>query len=157
MLDRKVRLSESVLKQHVARGHSHSIVTVDPVCLDARKRNISCSAALITLCPIFLDLMRSYRFYFSQCHDEVVEFLSHYYYLKLKPLSYGFNWLVAPAPPRKTRGELYKDVDADYYGYRDEDDGVLVPLEQEAENEGKLHAKLFWKVKVEPFHSQQPV
>ena len=43
----------------------------------------------------------------------------------------------APAPPRKTRGELYKDVDADYYGYRDEDDGVLVPLEQDVEKEGE--------------------
>ena len=45
-------------------------------------------------------------------------------------------YIIAPAPPRKTRGELYKDVDADYYGYRDEDDGVLVPLEQEIEKEG---------------------
>ena len=45
-------------------------------------------------------------------------------------------YITAPAPPRKTRGELYKDVDADYYGYRDEDDGVLVPLEQEIEKEG---------------------
>lgn len=47
-----------------------------------------------------------------------------------------FLYITAPAPPRKTRGELYKDVDADYYGYRDEDDGVLVPLEQEVEKEG---------------------
>ena len=31
-----------------------------------------------------------------------------------------------------------KDIDADYYGYRDEDDGVLVPLEQEQEKEGSL-------------------
>ena len=46
-------------------------------------------------------------------------------------------YIAAPAPPRKTRGELYKDVDADYYGYRDEDDGVLVPLEQEIEKEGR--------------------
>ena len=46
-------------------------------------------------------------------------------------------YIIAPAPPRKTRGELYKDVDADYYGYRDEDDGVLVPLEQEIEKEGR--------------------
>ncbi|XP_002730438.1 pre-mRNA-splicing factor ISY1 homolog, partial [Saccoglossus kowalevskii] len=37
------------------------------------------------------------------------------------------------APPRKTRGELMKNIDADYYGYRDEDDGVLVPLEMEYE------------------------
>ena len=30
-----------------------------------------------------------------------------------------------------------KNIDADYYGYRDEDDGVLVPLEKEAQKEGK--------------------
>ena len=29
-----------------------------------------------------------------------------------------------------------KDIDADYYGYRDEDDGVLLPLEQEEEKKG---------------------
>lgn len=44
----------------------------------------------------------------------------------------------APKPPRKTRGELAKFVDADYYGYRDEDDGVIVPLEQEEEKKGQL-------------------
>ena len=38
-----------------------------------------------------------------------------------------------PPPPRKTRAELMKDIDADYYGYRDEDDGILVPLERELE------------------------
>jgi pre-mRNA-splicing factor ISY1 len=35
--------------------------------------------------------------------------------------------------PKKTRGELMRDVDADYYGYRDDDDGMLEPLEKEAE------------------------
>ncbi len=39
--------------------------------------------------------------------------------------------------PRKTRGDLVKYVDADYYGYRDEEDGVIVPLEQEAERKGQ--------------------
>ena len=36
-------------------------------------------------------------------------------------------WLIfsAPKASRKTRGELAKNVDADYYGYRDEDDGVI--------------------------------
>lgn len=29
-----------------------------------------------------------------------------------------------------------KAIDAEYYGYRDEDDGVLEPLEQEHEKEG---------------------
>lgn len=43
---------------------------------------------------------------------------------------------IAVPPPRKTRGELMKDIDAEYYGYRDEDDGVLVPLEQEYEKQG---------------------
>ena len=31
-----------------------------------------------------------------------------------------------------------KKIDADYYGYRDEDDGVLVPLEKEAQKEGMV-------------------
>ena len=45
-------------------------------------------------------------------------------------------FIVAPPQQRKTRAELMKDIDADYYGYRDEDDGVIVPLEQEAEKTG---------------------
>jgi len=52
--------------------------------------------------------------------------------------------------PRKARAELMKDIDADYYGYRDEDDGALVPLEQEYEKRGgqiqpdSSTAVLFW-------------
>lgn len=38
-----------------------------------------------------------------------------------------------PAPPKKTRAELMKDIDADYYGYRDDDDGILQPLELKTE------------------------
>lgn len=34
---------------------------------------------------------------------------------------------------RKTRAELMRHIDADYYGYRDEDDGILLPLEEEVE------------------------
>lgn len=34
---------------------------------------------------------------------------------------------------RKTRAELMKNVDADYYGYLDDDDGLLIPLEKEEE------------------------
>ncbi|KAL7301457.1 pre-mRNA-splicing factor ISY1 homolog [Trichogramma pretiosum] len=34
-----------------------------------------------------------------------------------------------PLPPRKTRAELMKDIDADYYGYRDDDDGLIEPFE----------------------------
>jgi len=43
--------------------------------------------------------------------------------------------LINKGPPktRKTRGQLMKGIDADYYGYRDEDDGVIVPLETQVE------------------------
>uniref|UniRef100_A0A4W3I7K5 Pre-mRNA-splicing factor ISY1 homolog n=3 Tax=Callorhinchus milii TaxID=7868 RepID=A0A4W3I7K5_CALMI len=50
-----------------------------------------------------------------------------------------------PAPPRKTRAELMKDIDADYYGYRDDDDGVLLPLEQELEKRVIMEAVEKWK------------
>lgn len=35
-----------------------------------------------------------------------------------------------------------KDVDAEYYGYRDEDDGVLLPLEAQYEKQGTSHLSL---------------
>ncbi|XP_048879309.1 pre-mRNA-splicing factor ISY1 homolog [Brienomyrus brachyistius] len=52
-------------------------------------------------------------------------------------------------PPRKTRAELMKDIDAEYYGYRDEDDGVLVPLEQEYEKQVIAKAVEKWKAEKE--------
>ena len=39
-----------------------------------------------------------------------------------------------------TRGELQRRVDADYYGYRDEDDGVLVKVEKIAEEKARAAA-----------------
>eukprot|EP00088_Acartia_fossae_P022713 TRINITY_DN2384_c0_g1_i12.p1 TRINITY_DN2384_c0_g1~~TRINITY_DN2384_c0_g1_i12.p1 ORF type:complete len:312 (+),score=114.96 TRINITY_DN2384_c0_g1_i12:383-1318(+) len=36
---------------------------------------------------------------------------------------------------RRTRAELMKEVDAQYYGFRDDDDGLLVPLEVEVEKD----------------------
>jgi pre-mRNA-splicing factor ISY1 len=54
-----------------------------------------------------------------------------------------------PAPPRKTRAELMKDIDADYYGYRDEDDGVLVPLELEQERKARAQKLAEWKERKE--------
>jgi len=53
--------------------------------------------------------------------------------------------------PRKTRGELMKDVDADYYGYRDDDDGILEPLEKEAEKVSILALEEAWKKKMEEY------
>ncbi|GES74265.1 pre-mRNA-splicing factor ISY1 homolog [Rhizophagus clarus] len=40
----------------------------------------------------------------------------------------------APSPQKRTRFDLYKNVDADYYGYRDEEDGTLLEYEREIEN-----------------------
>ncbi|XP_051528292.1 pre-mRNA-splicing factor ISY1 homolog isoform X2 [Myxocyprinus asiaticus] len=52
-------------------------------------------------------------------------------------------------PPRKTRAELMKDIDAEYYGYRDEDDGALVPLEQEYEKLVIAEAVEKWRAEKE--------
>lgn len=39
----------------------------------------------------------------------------------------------APERAKRTRFEMMKGIDADYYGYRDDDDGVLAELEAAAE------------------------
>lgn len=45
----------------------------------------------------------------------------------------------------RTRGEISKNITPDYYGYRDEDDGTLVPAEQEGEEELLAEALARWK------------
>ncbi|XP_037535642.1 pre-mRNA-splicing factor ISY1 homolog isoform X1 [Nematolebias whitei] len=55
-----------------------------------------------------------------------------------------------PTPAqRRTRAELMKDVDAEYYGYRDEDDGVLLPLEALHEKQAIQEAVQKWKTEKE--------
>lgn len=54
-----------------------------------------------------------------------------------------------PPPPRKTRAELMKDIDADYYGYMDDDDGILIPLEIKAEKIALQKVDAEWKSKKE--------
>lgn len=46
---------------------------------------------------------------------------------------------------RKTRAELMKYVDAGYYGYLDDDDGLLIPLEKEEEARAIAAAKKKWE------------
>jgi len=41
-----------------------------------------------------------------------------------------FQEMTAPSLPKTTRFELYQQVDADYYGYRDDDDQLLQKLEK---------------------------
>ncbi|CAH1176604.1 unnamed protein product [Phaedon cochleariae] len=54
-----------------------------------------------------------------------------------------------PPPPRKTRADMMKDIDADYYGYMDDDDGILIPLEMKAEKLACQDAIQEWKEKKE--------
>uniref|UniRef100_A0A8C5XMX4 Pre-mRNA-splicing factor ISY1 homolog n=1 Tax=Microcebus murinus TaxID=30608 RepID=A0A8C5XMX4_MICMU len=52
---------------------------------------------------------------------------------------------LALPPPRKTRAELMKAIDFEYYGYLDEDDGVIVPLEQEYEKKLRVRLADRWR------------
>lgn len=50
-----------------------------------------------------------------------------------------------PEEQPKTRTELMKFVDADYFGYRDEDDGIITSLENDAENRQRKLAIEKWR------------
>lgn len=39
----------------------------------------------------------------------------------------------APNPPKKSRTDLYRNINFEYYGFKDEDDGMLLIYEKEAE------------------------
>lgn len=53
-----------------------------------------------------------------------------------------------PMASRKTRGELMREIDANYYGYLDDDDGVLIPLEEKASKEALKNSVEEWKEKL---------
>eukprot|EP01098_Paradermamoeba_levis_P009050 TRINITY_DN3748_c1_g5_i1.p1 TRINITY_DN3748_c1_g5~~TRINITY_DN3748_c1_g5_i1.p1 ORF type:complete len:273 (-),score=97.10 TRINITY_DN3748_c1_g5_i1:135-953(-) len=53
----------------------------------------------------------------------------------------------APAVVRKTRHELSQKIDPDYYGFRDDDDDLLIPFEAEAEQKAIAKAVNEWKKK----------
>ncbi|XP_003739901.1 pre-mRNA-splicing factor ISY1 homolog [Galendromus occidentalis] len=63
--------------------------------------------------------------------------------------------LEPPRRARKTRGELMKHIDPDYYGYLDEDDGVLLPLEAQAELVARKKEIEAWKALEEKAVSQE--
>lgn len=46
---------------------------------------------------------------------------------------------------RRTRYDIYKRIDASYYGYRDEEDGILEKVEGPAEEEMRMRAVEEWK------------
>ncbi|QQP41109.1 Uncharacterized protein FKW44_015374 [Caligus rogercresseyi] len=47
--------------------------------------------------------------------------------------------------PKKSRAELMKDIDAHYYGFMDDDDGIIVPLEVQVEEAAIGRALAEWK------------
>ncbi|CAN8210762.1 unnamed protein product [Coccothraustes coccothraustes] len=51
--------------------------------------------------------------------------------------------------PQKTWAKLMKDTNAQYYGYRGEDDGILEPLEQEHEKKVIAESMEKWKMERE--------
>ncbi|KAL1924260.1 uncharacterized protein VTP21DRAFT_7295 [Calcarisporiella thermophila] len=50
----------------------------------------------------------------------------------------------APEEEGKDRSEMYKNIDADYYGYRDEEDGMV--LEYEKEQEARAFARALGQI-----------
>jgi hypothetical protein len=51
----------------------------------------------------------------------------------------------APISSKKHRGEMMRNIDADYYGYMDDDDGLLVPAEEKCEKEAIKKKIEQWK------------
>merc|ERR1712151_899298 len=56
-----------------------------------------------------------------------------------------FETEVVPEAPRKTRKQLFKNIQPDYYGWRDEEDGMLLLAEQEAEIAAVAKEVARWK------------
>jgi len=56
-----------------------------------------------------------------------------------------FETEVVPEAPRKTRKQLFKNIQPDYYGWRDEEDGMLILAEQEAELEAAQKEVARWE------------
>ena len=58
---------------------------------------------------------------------------------------------------KRTRRDLYKNIDGDYYGFRDEEDGILLEVEREAEKRLRSEALQSWTDSVEELYSRVTV
>lgn len=56
-----------------------------------------------------------------------------------------FDTEAVPEAPRKSRKQLFKNITPDYYGWRDEEDGMLLLAEQQAEMEAVQKDVARWK------------
>lgn len=57
---------------------------------------------------------------------------------------------------RRTRHEMYKFIDADYYGFRDEEDGMLLPVEAEAQKDMQAEVSLILRHCLSCGYGQSP-
>jgi len=84
-------------------------------------------------------------------HDgkEAAGYGGYKYFGEARNLSGVKDLLVTPGTqaPKRTRYEMYKGVDADYYGFRDDEDGLLEKLEIEAEKKAIAQAVEGWQVR----------
>ena len=58
-----------------------------------------------------------------------------------------FEQTAKEATQEKKRGDLLRKVDADYYGYLDDDDGLLIPLEKVEEQRAIRRINQEWEEK----------
>lgn len=56
-----------------------------------------------------------------------------------------FETEAVPAAPRKSRKQLFMHIQPDYYGWRDEEDGMLILAEQQEEHEALQREVARWK------------
>merc|ERR1719265_2647816 len=59
-----------------------------------------------------------------------------------------FEQEVVPEAPRKSRKQLFKNIQPDYYGWRDEEDGMLMLAEQSFEMEAQMKEIAKWKAEM---------
>ncbi len=72
-----------------------------------------------------------------------------YRYFGAAKLLPGVKELFDKPPPRtvrRTRQQMYQSIDADYYGFRDEEDGVLLRVEADAETRLREEAETRWRL-----------
>uniref|UniRef100_A0A672L4D3 ISY1 splicing factor homolog n=1 Tax=Sinocyclocheilus grahami TaxID=75366 RepID=A0A672L4D3_SINGR len=102
----------------------------------------------VQICPCSADISGLGEFKIRDLNDEINNLLREKGDWEVRTIGVGPKMLDRegvrelferePAPAaRKTRAELMKDIDADYYGSRDEADGALAQLEQEYEHQGE--------------------
>ena len=104
------------------------------------------------------DYFRTAPKAFGDEAQEVVPGVGYRYYGAAKDLP-GVRELFKKPPPertKRTRFEMLKGIDADYYGYRDDDDGVLAKVEDEAEPERMLRLMEEWQTERTKRHAADP-